>query len=439
MSGKPAITTIVWPLIAATAFGLGWALKPAPRALDDSGAAGTGPAGKWSAGALIPDTGSGAIDPGAEDAPRSTSRARLGSKHSLGGAEIEELGLKFKTTLDPIERRFAFAKLLESLTVENAKEIREQIAHLDARSAEFIEFHYAWGKIGGKDAVMSGADTDKSDMQATLAGWASADPAAAMKWFGSLEKQSEGTSANQEYLKWGMVHGIANADPQLASKFVYDLAASGDGQATKMIGIVADNVLRANGPAGAAAWAASLPRGDEAGNALRASAMGKVAAAYAHEDPAAAAAWAAQLPGEDQTGGVLQTISQQWARRDGGAVVGWLQSLGASPGRSGAYYSAFEGWTSRNAVAAGDYLNGMPTSPERDHAIGGFVSRHRWDDPEAALAWAYEINDAGTREASLVRAGQAYYKRNAKAAREWLSQSGLSPAAQKQVISPSRR
>ena len=51
---------------------------------------------------------------------------------------------------------------------------------LPAESAEFREFHFAWGKIAGTVAVLFGADTEMADMSPALAGWASADPAAAL-------------------------------------------------------------------------------------------------------------------------------------------------------------------------------------------------------------------------------------------------------------------
>ena len=57
--------------------------------------------------------------------------------------DIKALGKTFRKVASPIERRLAFSKLLEGLTSENALLVRQQIAHLNHKSPEFQEFHYA--------------------------------------------------------------------------------------------------------------------------------------------------------------------------------------------------------------------------------------------------------------------------------------------------------
>ena len=47
-------------------------------------------------------------------------------------ADIERLGKRFRSAVDPIERRAAFMELLAGMTAENALEVRKQIAHLPA-------------------------------------------------------------------------------------------------------------------------------------------------------------------------------------------------------------------------------------------------------------------------------------------------------------------
>ncbi len=433
------LATAGWLLVAMLTFALGWTLRPAQESSDPSPAGdGTPLVGKAPA-AVSPDSvsedgpeegtgaGAGDPDPGAQF-------AMLKSGRSLSSAEIEDLGRQFKGELDPIKRRIAFTRLLEGLTAENAKEIRAQIAHLNQHVPEFQEFHYAWGQIGGLEAVMHGAETDKRDMVATLAGWTSADPDAATKWFDSLDAQSADTFASQAHLRMGMVHGLANTDPDLAAAFIFKMAAAGVPKADGMLGIVAGKILQAQGPIEAAAWAANLPEG-----ALRTSAMGRVVYAYAERDPAAAAAWAGSTLYQEGGGRILSGISSQWARRDGAAAVGWLESLGDSPGRPKAFYSAFEGWAGNDPIAASEYLSAMPVSDERDYAIGGLVSRHRWDDPEAAIVWADSISSEKERLEAIIRAGQAWTHLDASAAAEWAKSSGLPEKLQQAIIHPPRK
>ena len=59
-----------------------------------------------------------------------------------------------------------------------------------------------------------------------------------------------------------MVHGLANANPEMAAEFVLGLAAAGDKQADHMYGIVTGKILQTRGAVEAAAWAENLPPGD---------------------------------------------------------------------------------------------------------------------------------------------------------------------------------
>jgi len=350
--------------------------------------------------------------------------------HSL--EDIEHIGKRFRTTVDPIERRAAFLELLAGMTVENALEIRKQIEDLNADDPAFRDFHYAWGKIGGSDAVMHGADTKKPDMLATLAGWASANPNAARDWFSNLDPKSDNYH-NQEYLKMGMVHGLANANPELAAAFIQGLAARGDEQAGHMMGIVSNKVLQTQGVNAAARWAENLRAGD-----VRMAAMGQVAHQFARSDPQAAAEWARSVGGDDARR-AIGAVGHEWAKRDGPAAVAWLNTLEETPGRMGAFHSTFDSWAGSDPRAASEHLAEMPASPERDHSINGLVNRHRWEDPQAAIAWAEQIQSQGLRESSMVSAAQAFFRRDHQAAREWLSTSNVSEEVRSRIGGGRRR
>ncbi|MGB0144693.1 MAG: hypothetical protein ACPGAP_07955, partial [Akkermansiaceae bacterium] len=127
-----------------------------------------------------------AQDPHESDGKRRTERRASvrGSRYSAETSS-EELAAAFKSG-DLIERRLAFAAILEKLTPENARDLRELIADFPQDSPEFREFHYAWGAVAGVEAVTHGRDTPKKDMAASLAGWASNDPSAALAFFDTL-------------------------------------------------------------------------------------------------------------------------------------------------------------------------------------------------------------------------------------------------------------
>jgi hypothetical protein len=308
--------------------------------------------------------------------------------------------------------------MLEALTAENALIMREQIADMPADSPEFREFHYAWGAVAGATAVLFGAETAKSDMAPAIAGWAGADPSAAVDWFQNLDMQSnpaiskllaenntspEDLQDLRKHLAAGMVHGLSDADPFAASDFVLGLSANSDGKADWMMGIVTDKMLHANGPDEAASWAQDLPEGT-----MRAGALDKVARHYANRDPAAA--------------------------------VAWLESIPATGDTSRGLRAAFSTWAHKDPEPAGAYIDQMAPSKERDMAISGYAPSITYKDPAAAIELADTIDDPAVREQVLIRSSQIYYHRvDKEAAAAWLPNSGLSPEAQQQVIHPPRR
>jgi len=359
--------------------------------------------------------------------PLATTDNYVLADFDLTSGDIQALGAKIKSS-NPLERRQAFLKMLEGLTVDNALEMREQMKTLDTDSSEWRDFHYSWGAIAGSEAVLNGMESPERDMAVTLAGWANNDPSAAMAWFDS---QDENTRMKSGELKYGIIAGLADKDPSTASNFVFQLAEAGHQDADRMLSYVASKLLRAGGPEDAAAWSENLPAGP-----LRASAMDRVANAFVNRDPVAAAAWAERFATEPHSARVIEEVGDEWAERDPMAAVNWLQTLDAGEGQAQGLSSAFGEWVRRDPRAASEHLVAMPQSPARDSAISGFVSRLAGEDPQSAITWAGQISDAGARNQTLVRAGQALFRRNADEARNWVATSGLPANMQEQVLNP---
>ena len=352
---------------------------------------------------------------------------------------IEELGWRFRESPDPEERKLAFKDFLSRLTVRNAKAMRAQIAHLSPKSREFSEFHYAWGKIGGSDAVMYGAETKEPDMLITLAGWTSANPDAALDWFNSLEKKNK-SYKNQSYLMGGLVHGLTDADPDRAIDFVLNLKDTGQklpprlmhySQGGRMMGIVTDRLLEVQSLADTAAWADSLPEGG-----FRSAARARVIRDFAREDLVGASAWVEAFSNEPDGISAVQVMAKAWASEDIPNSVTWLETLDGSRGKSEGLSAAYGFWGAKEPESASEYLNNQNDSKERDFAINGFISGLAHKDPENAVLWAAQISNPGLREAAMVRAGHHYFRQDHQAATQWLNGSGLSEGAVKQLINP---
>ena len=197
----------------------------------------------------------------------------------------------------------------------------------------------------------------------------------------------------------GMVHGLSNADPELATRFVLDLAATGDGKADWMIGIVTGKVLGAEGPAGAATWAQDLPPGSVRAEALE---PGRARLRHAATRRLPSHGSSPSPPAETRRAG-MQSAFSTWAERDPGAPASI--STRCPPPRT----------------ATGPSAATLPASPTKTRP--------------AALEWVESINDPGVREQTLIRTAQVFYHHgDRQAVREWLPNSGLSPEAQQQVL-----
>lgn len=354
-------------------------------------------------------------------------------ERALGSAQIAAIGKRFRQATDPIESREAFAELIAGLTAENALEIREQIAHLNADDPNFRDFHYAWGKVGGVDAVLHGIETDKRDMGPTLAGWATADPSAALDWYRTLGKEGN-KGANQEALKAALVHGLAIADPAAATDFVYALGDAKDKRAKEMMGIVMGKVIQTSSAQEAAQWATGLEAGD-----LRGHALWEAGRAGVRENPDAALTWAKNLASDDPNAGSLAYgIAMEMGARDGEKAADWLDSLG-NDGVASAYGPLLGGWTKQDPRAASEYVLSMDPSESRDHAIGGMVYTHRWEDPAAAAEWATQLSSSEGREKVLTLAAEAYIRKDPAGAADWLPESGLPLKVQQRLVQGGKR
>lgn len=421
-----------WIVLSACTFALGWNLKPLSVGGDRRGGesvlAGSGTPSFPAAG--LHHTAGGQLK--VTDNTRLVHPDARGSK-GLRPARIAELGEQLRRATDPITKRALFSELMAGLTAENALEIREQITHLGGDDPDFRDFHYAWGRVAGLEAVLHGMETDESDMGPSLAGWASSDPAAARDWYAALENEGN-RGANQQALKAALVHGLAIADPGMAADFVYALGDAGDKRAKEMMGIVMGKVIRSGGAQDAAQWAADLGPGD-----LRGHALWEATRAGIRDDANATLEWAGDLARDDpNAGSIAYGIAQEMGGRDGPKVAEWLGSLPGDKVTS-AYGPLLGGWTKADPLAASEFVAAMPPSESRDHAIGGMVYTHRWEDPAAAAQWATELSSAEGREKVLSLAAEAYIRKDPAGAAEWLPASGLSIEAQQRLVEASSK
>jgi len=387
---KIYLVHLVWAFVAIAAFAIG--SKSSDSSSETAGSDDPASSTTFS-------TRSAANDPdGSSGSSRSRSRTardsagETASPANLSEAGVRQLGLDLKSAKGPLERRKVFSQILANLTVENAKLMREQILSLDDDSSEFREFHYAWGALAGEEAVFNGSETPERDMASTLAGWAAKSPEAALAYFNGLDKDAK----NSGGLKWGAIYGLVDADPNLAVRFAMDQQAAGDREATRLMDLVTRQVLKSGDPADAASWASSLPSGE-----MQDAAISRVAREYADDDPVATLDWANTLP--------------------------------EGNGKNRAVRESFSEWAQNDPQAAAARLDSMAKSPERDSATYGYATRVAWEDPQTGIEWANTITDEGTRNRAVEETGRVFYRKDPEAAKQWLSNSGLSEKQQADI------
>ena len=366
----------------------------------------------------------------------------LSEKVVLSEGDIGNLGETFRESSDPVAKRLAFSKLLQGLTAENALLIREEIAGQDHRSAEFQEFHYAWGAVAGVDAIMFGIDTEEDDMKPALAGWAGVSPGEAMAWIEGLDMENDArfdpllkdrkleVNGLRHHLLSGIVEGLADTDPRQAAEFVERMVSSGQAHPGHMH-IVTGEILRAaDNPLEASTWADGLPEGR-----MRNEALGRVADHFAGRDPAGTAQWAEGFVREPGMERVFWEVGANWAGRDPEAALNWASSLPEGENRQVGMRGSLNSWARRDPTAAGEYLQEMPASPMRDAAVAGYSTHVVWEDPTAAMSWAESIASPEQRQEVMVEVARSWRRKGGQGLPEWLSGSGLSADVQESIMS----
>jgi hypothetical protein len=426
---KPLIMHVCWALAVIASFAIG-----ARQGAVVSGESRNPPPGPGS----LRSSASVAEETTAARATRSTTRPKdTGGKSALarffgniasGIRNPDALAEQAFRDPNPITRRLAFSRLLESLTPENAQALRSRMVELGADREQWRDFHYSWGAIAGKAAFDHAVSTDEPDLAATMSGWAAANPAEALAMLNNLPATLQG---QRDELTQSVVSGLAHKDPAMATDLVLKLGGEGNPRAGNLMELVASETLRSKGAGQAALWAESLPEG-----ALKGTAMARVAESYARTDPQAAARWVQRFATEDYAARAIGRIGANWAENDPVAAVGWLESLPAGAGQAAGLSNAFGDWEDRDPSAAAKYLLAMQPSPQRDSAISGFATGYAWQNPQLAIAWAQDIQDPALRQSSLTRAGQAFYRRDPAGALSWLETSGLPEEVRQQVSNP---
>ena len=284
-------------------------------------------------------------------------------RRPLDSEAIITLGQQFTDARHPTEGRLAYARLLEGLTSENALQIREQLLHLDPMSAEFREFHYAWGETAGLEAVLHGTETPERDVAVTLAGWARAEPEAAMEWVSSIK---EDTSYNQADLEYGIAHGLSLTDPDAAGAYISSVADGDDTiHAEKMLGMVTAKLFQAQGPSKTAAWAQGLPNE----SAIRTTALQRVFEQWTQKDPESVSSHLVEMPPSQDRDTAIGGFVSRLVREDPVSAITWASEIADGQTQERVLVSLGRTYFKGQPQAAEEWLQTADLSPQAREQI----------------------------------------------------------------------
>ena len=159
MNGKTILGHLGWAAVAVAAFVVGSQLggsKPTAEAGESGGGsrAVSGKAG--GAGERSGGSGSAALRTKTGRASQPGEGGASGAGGVPSDAQLEMIARQAFKDGNPVNRRFAFTRLLESLTAENAQTLRAHMKEMGADSDQWRDFHYAWGANDGHAAVANG-------------------------------------------------------------------------------------------------------------------------------------------------------------------------------------------------------------------------------------------------------------------------------------------
>jgi hypothetical protein len=294
------------------------------------------------------------------------------------------------------QKESALRAIFEGVTPGNAAQLVDLLASLQPGS---ISPEFAQGLLGlgvGKWAQIDpqaaanflSGQGDRNQINQSVytevgKSWAAFDPQAALEW---ADKQQK---SYQRSIMLGILNSWVENDPHAAVEYARQHASEGPSGASNASMVA--NALAANDPAGARAFAESLPPGEARDMAIFDAAM-----RLAHDDPVGTANWIASVaPGSQAVGAVMT----QYAVQDPQGAKQWINTLPVE---------------------------------SRDVALSTYASNVR--DKADAMLTAFQIANDQTRTKTVNQIADRWRASDPMAFQKWVSSSGLPPLTQELLL-----
>ncbi|MEZ5303890.1 MAG: hypothetical protein R3F11_25090 [Verrucomicrobiales bacterium] len=260
MKHRRLLPHAAWLIATAAAFALGWKFGLG-RGGAFNPAAGAAASDESAVSRLLTPGADPDADAGADPASGRGFGQSGGSRAAAGGGIAEILRER-----NPLARMSRLGDALANLTSDDipaALAAFEDGPRGGQHDDEFRAFMYAWGALDGEAAatyILENKEGRKTDFAATnaVAGWATADPDAAIAFVDGLEGQT------RQWLRHGVVKGLAESDLDRASAFALQTEVSA-ARATS-VQLILDQLFEKGGAAEFQRWFDGVE--DDAGPAI---------------------------------------------------------------------------------------------------------------------------------------------------------------------------
>jgi hypothetical protein len=338
---------------------------------------------------------------------------------------------------DPFRRAARLGALLADLDARELPAVREALADSERLSGvERTLLVRYWARHDPRAATMWAATKSLlGDRSATVSAaideWARIDASGAAKTVQLLSKLPGQDLSDAERT---LVRVWFETDQPGLETYIRDLGLTvGRQRALRTFFLTA---VRRDGPEAAARWAETIPDDEKK---FKIGAFRQLGAVLTHLDPAIGVAWC-EAHCEGPFGGALRMlVTQTWAATDGPAAMAWVSQAPPGQERDVAVKGAVRGWAYRDLEEFHAWLDEMGVEgiePWLQPALPGIAATLLPTRPEQAMRWAAAIDDATTREESLVGLAREWRRQDERAAREWIEASSLSDAARAQALAP---
>ncbi len=316
---------------------------------------------------------------------------------------------------NPLDRNRALLAFIDQL---GPGDFEDAVAHFRAlgitqgRLGEYSLLLSAWAKVDPLSALEYAKENTQGGFASStiLATWASLDPDAAIRW---ADANHEGEGANP-YLA-GIIRGIAENDPARATELLASMPF-GDQRGEALEGMM-QHILK-NGPESARSWVMGLT--DER---LRNGAMTRMAEPLAALDPKGTAEWLLSNPGEAASRR-LDDVYETWAQKDQAAALSSVIALPAGEQRSDAFSGIISSAARTNPQGALALMDQHPADVT-DGTVRDFVRGSFDKDPSTAVSTIARITDEGQRNQTYRRALDRWIETDLPKADAWVKSNVL--------------